>query len=256
MPDVTRLNIAPVLGLGLEARESIAMTEHGVVEDRRFFIVDESDRLIDQLIAASMVQVAAWTDPDATVLRLTFPGGRVVEDEVRLGAAFESIVRKRTMHGHVVEGPWADALSAFIGKPIRVIRSDRPGGTRTKGHASLITEASLDRLGQHLGVGDVDGRRFRMLIELSGDIPHEEDTWADKRIELGETILRIGAAIPRCAMTTHDPSTGEVDLDTLRAIREYRGFASETSNDLMFGVYGDVERPGTIRLGDEVAVLG
>jgi uncharacterized protein len=133
--------------------------------------------------------------------------------------------------------------------------SSKGRGTRNKGYASLITEASLDRLGQHLGVGDVDGRRFRMLIELSGDIAHEEDTWADKRIELGETILRIGAAIPRCAMTTHDPNTGEVDLDTLRAIREYRGFASETSNDLMFGVYGDVERPGKIRLGDEVRLL-
>ncbi len=40
-------------------------------------------------------------------------------------------------------------------------------------------------------------------------------------------------------MTTHDPDTGERDLDTLRAIKEYRGLAGE-GKDLMFGVYGDV----------------
>lgn len=253
MPVVARLNIAPVRSLGLETRQEIELTELGVVEDRRFYLVDEADRLVDQLIAASLVQIAAWTDPEATVLRLTFPDGRVVEDDVRIGASFESIIYARPVVGHVVEGPWADALSAFLGKSVRVIRCDRPGGTRRAGHASLVTEASLDRLGHHLGVGGVDGRRFRMLIELSGDIPHEEDTWAGKRIELGETILTIGAPVPRCAMTTHDPDSGERDLDTLRAIKEYRGFSGE--KDLVFGVWGDVERPGRIRVGDEVTIL-
>jgi hypothetical protein len=120
----------------------------------------------------------------------------------------------------------------------------------------LITAASLDRLGHHLGVGVVDGRRFRMLIELSGEIPHEEDTWTGKRIELGEAILAVTAPIPRCPMTTHDPNTGARDLDTLRAIKEYRGLVGVSGKDLMFGVYGDVERPGRVRLGDEVIVLG
>lgn len=253
MPAVTRLSIAPVRSLGLEARQEIELTELGVLEDRRFYLVDEADRLVDQLIAASLVQVSAWTDPEATILRLTFPDGRVVEEGVQIGAPFESIIYARPVVGHVVEGPWADALSAFLGKSVRVIRCDRPGGTRRAGHASLVTEASLDRLGRHLGVGGVDGRRFRMLIELSGDIPHEEDTWAGKRIELGETILTIGAPVPRCAMTTHDPDSGERDLDTLRAIKEYRGFSGE--KDLVFGVWGDVERPGRIRVGDEVTIL-
>lgn len=253
MPSVTRLNISPVLSLGLETRDSIVVTEHGVAEDRRFFIVDEADRLVDQLIAADMVQVAAWTDPDASVLRLTFPDGQVEEGDVGTGAGFEAIIRKRLVQGHEVEGPWAETLSAFLGRSVRVIRCTLPGGTRNKGYLSMVTDASLDRLGQHLGVGGVDGRRFRMLIDLTGDISHEEDTWIGSRVELGETILRITAAIPRCAMTTHDPDTGERDFDTLRAIREYRGFSGE--KDLMFGVYGDVERPGSIRLGDEIRVL-
>ncbi len=60
--------------------------------------------------------------------------------------------------------------------------------------------------------------------------------------------------MPRCAITTQNPGTDERDLDTLRAIKEYRGPAD--GEDLLFGVCGEVERPGTIRLGDEVRVLG
>ena len=255
MPAVTRFNVSPVLSLGLEHRDTIDVEARGVREDRRFFIVDDNDRLIDQLLVDSMVQVSAWTDPDATVLRLTFPDGQVVEDDVRPGAAFDSIIRKRPTQGNNVDGPFAAALSDFVGRTVRLIRADRPGATRGDGAVSLVTDASLDKLGHHLGVGAVDGRRFRMLIDLSGDVAHEEDTWIGHRIELGETILLVSGAIPRCAMTTHDPDTGARDYDTLRAIKEYRGFAGPDGKDLMFGVYGQVERTGTIRVGDEVRVL-
>jgi uncharacterized protein YcbX len=254
MSQVARLNIAPVRSLGLETRSEIQLTPHGVAEDRRFYLVDDSGRLIDQLIAGELVQVAAWTDPDATVLRLTFPDGRVVEDDVRLGGPIETDVHKRMAIGHVVDGPWAEALTAFVGRPIRVVRCDRIGGTRTAHPASLVTDGSLDALGGALGVGDVDARRFRMLIELEGGAPHEEDTWVDRQIELGETVLRISAPMPRCAMTTHDPETGRRDHDTLRAIKDYRGLVD--GKDLMFGVWGEVETPGVIRVGDPVRVLG
>lgn len=253
MPRVARLNIAPVRSLGLESREEVLLGPDGVAEDRRFYVIDDGDRLVDQLTAGEMVQVASWTDPDATILRLTFPDGNVVEDEVQLDGPIETHVHGRTAIGHIVEGPWAAALTAHIGRPVRIVRCDRIGGTRTAHPATLVTDGSLDALGAALGVGNVDARRFRMLIELEGGEAHEEDTWVGGRIELGETILTISAPVARCAMTTHDPETGRRDFDTLRAIKEYRGLAN--GKDIMFGVWGEVETPGLIRLGDEVRVL-
>jgi uncharacterized protein YcbX len=253
MPRVARINIAPVRSLGLESRESIALGSDGVAEDRRFYVVDDGGRLVDQLTAGEMVNVAAWTDTDATRLRLTFPDGTVAEDDVRLAAPVETHVHGRTAVGHVVEGPWAAALGAFIGKPVSLVRCDRVGGTRAAHPASLVSDGSLDALGAALGVGAVDARRFRMLIELADGQPHEEDTWVGGRIGLGETVLRISAPVPRCAMTTHDPDTGQRDLDTLHGIKEYRGQAN--GKDLMFGVWGEVETAGAIRIGDEVRVL-
>ena len=253
MPHVAGLNIASVRSLGLEARDEIDLGTDGVAEDRRFYVIDAGDRLVDQLTAGEMVQAGSWTNPDATHLRLTFPDGTIVEDEVALDGAIETHVHGRTAAGHIVEGPWAAALSDFIGRPVRVVRCDSIGGTRKAHPASLVSDGSMDALGAVLGVGDLDARRFRMLIELDGGDLHEEDTWVGCRIGLGETILLISAPVPRCAMTTHDPETGLRDYDTLRAIKEYRGQVD--GKDLMFGVYGEVERPGVIRLGDEVRVL-
>ena len=250
MPRVARLSIAPVRSLGLETRDEIELGLDGVAEDRRFYVIDGGGRLIDQLIAAEMVQVAAWTDPGATRLRLTFPDGSVVEDDVRLDGPVQTAVHGRTAVGHIVDGPWAAALGTFLGRDVHIVRCDRIGGTRSAHPATLVTDGSLDALGAALGVGGMDARRFRMLIELEGGDAHEEDTWIGGRIGLGEAILRISAPVARCAMTTHDPATGQRDLDTLRAIKDYRGLVN--GKDLMFGVWGEVETPGIIRVGDEV----
>jgi uncharacterized protein YcbX len=253
VPHVSRFSIAPVRSLGLEHPDSIDVTELGVVEDRRFFLADGANRLVDRLVVGELVRIATHTDPDATILRMTFPDGPVLEDEVQLAEPIETPIHGRTGVGHVVVGPWAGALSAFCGRPIRLVRCDHPAGTRRGNPTSLVSNASLAELARQSGVEAVDGRRFRMLIELDGSVPHEEDTWIGRRIAIGDAVLAITRPDARCAITTQDPDTGVRDLDTLRTIISYRGLREGKNAD--FGVLGDVARPGTIRLGDEVTVL-
>ncbi len=252
MPSVARFSIAPVTSLGLEHPTEIDVTERGVVEDRRFYLADENGRFVDRTVVGRLVQVAAHTDPGATMLRMTFPDGTVIEDEVRLGEAVETPIYGRTGIGHVVDGPWGAALEPIAGRPISVVRGDLPG--RTRSHpTSLLSDGSLRELARHAGVDAVDARRFRMLIDLEGAAPHEEDTWIGRRIALGESILRVIEPDARCAITTQDPDTGTRDLDTLRTLIAYRGLRDGKYAD--FGVLADVEQPGRIRLGDAVTVL-
>lgn len=253
MPQVSRFSIAPVRSLALEHPTEIDLTEVGVVEDRRFFLIDETGRLMDRTVIGELVQVAAHTDRAATMLRLTFPDGRVVEDEVRLGAHVEIPIHGRTGVGHIVEAPWAEPLSALFGRALRVVRCDRPGGTRRGNATSLVSDGSLTELARHVGQPAVDARRFRMLIELSGAQAHEEDTWIGRRIAIGDAILRVTLQDARCAITTQDPDTGKRDLDTLRTLIAYRGLREGKHAD--FGVLADVVQPGRVRLGDEVTVL-
>ena len=254
MPRVARLSIAPVRSLGLEHLDSIEVGPKGVLEDRRFFLADASNRLVDRLVVGSLVQISAHTNPEATVLRLTFPDGQVIEDEVALAEPIETPIHGRTGVGHVVVGPWAAPLSAYCGREIRLVRCDNPGGTRVANAVSLVGDGSLGVLARQAGVDAVDARRFRMLMELEDTEPHEEDAWIGGRVAVGDAELQITKPDARCAITTQDPDTGRRDLDTLRTIIAYRGLREGKHAD--FGVLGEVTVPGTIRLGDEVTPLG
>lgn len=255
---VARFSIAPVRSLGLEHPDAIELTEKGVVEDRRFYLIDEDGRLVDRIVSGRLAQVGAHTDPDAEHLRLTFPDGAVIDEAVRLGEAVETPVYGRTARGHVVEGPWAVALEPYARRWVRVVRTDQPGGTRDGAPASLVSRASLAALAEAAGLEDVDARRFRMLIELDGTAAHEEDDWVGGRIALGGAILRVTKQDARCAITMQDPDTGERDFDTLRTIISYRGLMPDAHGapKAMFGVLADVELPGRIRIGDGVRVIG
>ena len=253
MPTVARFSIAPVRSLGLEHPTQIDLTEVGVVEDRRFFLIDDTGRFIDRLIIGELVQIAAHTDPAATTLRLTFPDGDVVEDEVSLGAAVEIPIHSRTGVGHVIEGPWAAPLSAFAGRALQIVRCDRPGGTRRGNATSLVSDGSLAELARQLGQPGLDARRFRMLLDIAGAAAHEEDTWIGRRIRIGGAVLAVTLPDARCAITTQHPDSGARDLDTLRTLIAYRGLRDGKHAD--FGVLADVVQPGRVRLGDGVQVL-
>jgi uncharacterized protein len=253
MPTVAQFSIAPVRSLGLQHPTEIDVTEVGVVEDRRFFLSDDQNRLVDRIVVGRLVQVEANTDPAAMRLWMRFPDGTVIDDDVRLGESVETPIHGRTGVGKVVIGPWGKALAAVAGRPVRVIRCDNPGGTRRGNPTSIVSDGSLRQLAKAAGVDAVDGRRFRMLINLEGADPHEEDTWIGKRIALGDAVLRVLKPDARCAITTQDPDTGSRDLDTLRTIISYRGLREGKHAD--FGVLADVVQPGRIRLGDSVTVL-
>jgi uncharacterized protein YcbX len=259
---VARLSIAPVRALGLQHPAFIDVERDGVLEDRRFYLVDAHGRLVDRLLAGGLVQVAAETNPGATWLRLTFPDGRVIEGDVTLDEPVRTDIYNRVAFGRVVGGPWAAALEAYAHRPVLLVRCDQPGGTRIKlgedhvrNGVSIVSDGSLGELARQLGVPAVDARRFRMLIEVEGATRHEEDTWIGGHVSVGSAVLEITKPDARCAITTQDPDTGERDLDTLRTILRYRGFrADDPDHKIDFGVLGEVAVPGRIAVGDEIVV--
>ena len=258
-PRVARLSISPVRSLQLSHPGSIDLTEYGVVEDRRFFLVDDQDHLVDRVVVGTLVQVRSWTDPDATRVRLDLPDGTVVDGMVELADPITIDLHGRPAVGHVVVGPWAAAIEPYAGgRHLRLVRCDRPAGTRLgkTNSVSLVGDGSMRALARALGVESVDLRRFRMLIELEGAEEHEEDGWLGGEIEIGTARMRITLPDARCAITTQDPDTGLRDLDTLRALRRYRGVrASPGGPRLDFGILGEVVVPGRVSLGDAVRVV-
>jgi uncharacterized protein YcbX len=255
---VTRISIAPVKGLGLVHPASVLLERHGVRENRRFHIVDADGRRFNQLRNGALVQIRPEYDADSERLTLRGPDGSVADGEISLGAEVTTDFYGRPVVGNYVEGPWSVALSGWAGQPLRLVQSP-PGLAvdRDRGHVSLISTASLAELGRE-GQQDapVDGRRFRMLFELDGCEPHEEDGWVEQHVRIGEALIRIRGDVGRCAITTQNPESGQPDFDTLRTISTYRGFTEneEGKRHIPFGVYGEITKPGRVTIGAAVEV--
>jgi uncharacterized protein YcbX len=255
---VVGLRFTPVKATRLHTVDRIELTPDGVSDNRRFYVIDDRNRMINSKVVGELQTVVAeYSDGDRR-LRLELPDGRVVEDEIRLGdevdARFFSMQRK----GRLVEGPWSEAFSEVAGRPLRLVEPSSAGGgvDRGKGGAvSLISRASLAQLAEAAGVESVDSRRFRMLVEIDGVEAHAEDGWVGGgRVRIGEAVVAFAGHVGRCLITSRDPDTGKVDLPTLDILNDYRGSLA-TTEPLPFGVWGRVVSPGTVQVGDEVTPL-
>jgi uncharacterized protein YcbX len=219
--------------------------------------VDDEGRLINAKRAGGLLRASAECEGEE--LRIRLPDGAVVEGEVELGAPLETSFYGRPVRGRVVDGPWADALSAVAGLPLRLVRADEPGAGLDRGvaaPASLVSTAALEALARAAGVDEpVDGRRFRMTLGAEGIAAHEEDGWLGRRVLVGEAVLVPRGNVGRCRVTKLDPETGALDLETLDAIAEYRADV-ETTEPLPFGVWCEVVEPGRVAVGDLVEVEG
>ncbi|MDQ4030251.1 MAG: MOSC domain-containing protein [Actinomycetota bacterium] len=253
MARVAWLSIAPVKGLALMHPEEIELGPDGVDDNRRFCLVDEDGRRYGALRDGRLQAIhVAW---DGRRLELRFPDGAVAAGEVEPGVELATDLYERELHGRVVEGPWAAALSRYVGRPLRLLEAEGPTRSvdRARGPVTMLSEASLAELARRAGVERVDGRRFRMLIGIDGGAPHEEDEWLGREVRVGDAVVRPLEQVARCAITTQDPDTGIRDFDTLREIVRYRGLRDGRHAD--FGVFGEVVRPGRVRVGDLVEPL-
>ena len=252
MRSVENIYISPVKSMGLSRPGMVHVDFSGIVEDRRFFLVDLQGRLLTQRQVGPLVQLESEYKTQPEWLSLALPDGTKVEGPVELGEEATTLMWGRKVAGRVLTGDWSRALSAFCQQPVALVRSDQPGQCYDEYPISLVSQASVQGLRRRAPPSvSLDSRRFRPNFVLGGCQPHEEDEWLGGLVRIGEElVLRLVARDPRCAITTHDPTTGEADLDTLRLILSYR----PSPRAPYFGVYGIVERPGRVSLGDTVAL--
>jgi uncharacterized protein YcbX len=249
---LTRLSVTPVKALRLSHPAESELTEGGIPADRRFYLIDETDGLVDASDHPTLLRIVPDYDPAAERLRLSFPDGSVVEDATDgLAGKVTTDFFGRMVDGHVVEGAFEAALSAFAGRPLRLARVTRDGDGQDVHPLTLVSSESIHDLGRRGDRSDLDPRRFRMNLEIEGCEPYEEDSWEGELVRVGEVTIRLRGQIPRCVVTTLGPDTGEKDFGTLTHIARYRPRIGGRGG-LPFGMYAVVVRAGRVRVGDPV----
>lgn len=256
------------------------VTDHGLLGDRAYAIVDAADGKI-----ASAKNPRKWprmfefraaygapvrAGQDLPPVRITLPDGTEVtnddadHDEVlsrafgravtlelaeaaRPGRSSMSIPRQRTASA---EEYWPD----MDGLDFRdtVTDFELPEGTFfDAATVHLLTTATLDKLHELYPQGRFEARRFRPNIVI--DVPTEspefvENAWVGGTIQLGEeVVLSVTEPCPRCVMTTLAQGDLPKDSGILRTAAQHNG--------VNVGVYASVVRTGTVGRGDTLRIL-
>lgn len=139
-------------------------------------------------------------------------------------------------------------LEKALGAPLYLLRDHR--GNYDVGQVSVFDLGLAERIGAERGA-PIDPRRFRANIYLRPNTgePIPEGDWVGRVLAVGSE-LRLAVTEPdqRCMMITLDPESAEADPAVLRTV------AGSHAN--CAGVYASVLRPGTVRTGDAVELLG
>jgi uncharacterized protein YcbX len=252
---VAWIAIAPVKGLALLHPESVRLEPFGVRENRRFHLIGNDGRLLNGKQLAPLVQIDADWDESSETLTLGFPDGNILAGEIELGETVSTnFYSRREVEGRLVVGPWAEAISSFVGLPLRLVQPNEIGAgvDRAGGPVSILSTGSLEGLREAAGISEpIDPRRFRMLFGVEGVGPHQEDSWLGRRVRFGEAEVEVLGNAGRCLVTSRHPDSGARNLPTLDVLAEYRA-GLDTTERLPFGVWGAVTKPGVVRLGDPV----
>ena len=260
MRTIAAIFTSPVKSLSLLKTGSVTVGYSGIVEDRRFHLVDEDGRLLTQRQHGRLALVQAGYSADTEVLTLRFPDGTHLEGTTELGDMVSTTIWGRQVSGREVTGNWNDVFSSYCGSPVRLVKTDIPGDSYDEYPVSLLSQASVDKLGDYLNdnlvtpddktnIPTLEGRRFRPNFLIDGCSPHEEDFWLGGLLQIGSDLrVRLVAPDPRCAITTLDPDTGDRDFNVPKLLQRYR----PNTRAPYFGVYGTVEATGMVSVGDYV----
>lgn len=272
---VTRLTSYPVKSLGGTSLTRAAVTAQGLLEDRRWALVDPEGRPVTARECHALLSITAEATEDGGAVLTAADGGSVVlppvspaPDQVHVG--FSRV--DRLVLGDAEASAW---LSLRTGRELRLVRltdgaareigashGGLPGETMSLADAGpvlLVSETSVQRLRdwvleeseeEWVDLDEAIGR-FRANVVIDGAEPFAEDAW--ERVSIGGTTYRHGELCDRCVMTTIALDTYETTPEPIRTLARHRRWDGTT----WFGVRLVPElgtARGHITVGDDVTV--
>jgi len=243
--------------------DSVEVERDGISHDRRFALIEADDRFVGSPQHSTFIPLKFTYDAAADTLRLEFPDGRYVDGPAECSTNSFGIehAKLRTIEVAEVAGPWQEALSTHAGRPIRLVRCLSAGRSIDVFPVTFMTTGSLRRLAREVGA-TVDATRFRAGFVLENEIEHEEDGWDDRILRIGTVRLKVRTAVPRCAITGFNPTTGRSDQEVMKGLIRYREKASLPDGMLPgyatpgFATYAEVLEAGRVRVGDTAELIG
>jgi uncharacterized protein YcbX len=212
------------------------LTRSGLLHDREWMVVTPAGRFLTQRELPKLALVSPQLRDTTLVLDAPDLATLVLPLDDRSGERRAVVVWRDHCQGIDAGDAAADWFSAFLGRPVRLVRFDEShrrttdpewsggieGETRfTDGFPLLVlSRASLDDLNARLP-HPLPLDRFRTSLLIDGCDAYAEDRMA--ALVSDDVRIRIVKPCARCVITTTDQSTAERDgEEPLRTLKTYR----------------------------------
>jgi len=280
----------PVKSMAGEVTPEVELTADGVHGDRAYALMDtQSGRVVSAKDVRHFPNLlryrAAYVSPPTTgaelpPVRITLPDGSEVRSDDADSSRRLSTALGREVHlvreapaDYTVEqhhpdlgakeapsGPvktvstkLGSALFAQFGVPSPVAQG-RLVDALPVSLLSLSTLARMERLQPDLRF---ERERFRMNVLVEpADLEDAESAWIGHVLSLGPaTRLQVHIPAPRCVMVTRGQTEVTEDLGVLRALVQHNRMPVPALGMVpCCGTYATVTVPGTLRVGDAIAM--
>jgi len=241
----------PVKSLQGEPLETANFEEDGLVGDRRWGIRDETTGKVLTGRREPTLLLARSRLDESGHPEITLPDGTVCNS---LGASTDETLsdwlgrRVRLVEAADQPGATAEYFADATDDTSQAIEWTMPAGRFVDALPLLVITTASRRAGEALHPDGVwDMRRFRpnLVIDTEGS-DWLEDTWAGRSLVIGYVAIGVRARCERCTMVTRPQPELDRDLDMYRVLaRHHHG---------TFGMWCEVESPGAIAVGDQVAL--
>jgi MOSC domain-containing protein len=214
----------PVKSMAGERLDSCEVAATGLVGDRRWALVDGS--------------------PNRAGKPLTIrEEDQLMRHRARLVDGRAEVVTPRGDVA-VMDSDLVSRLAAETSRPLTL--RELEGANFDDSPILVVNLATVAAFGVEAGM-EVDHRRFRANLYVSGLAPEQELAWVGRRVAAGDTELEVVSRCERCVVITKDPDTTATTPELLRVLSQ--------THETCMGVYCRVTRPGRVAPGDHVSLV-
>lgn len=256
----------PVKSMLGQRVDQTGMDAGGVLGDRRYALLDEATGHV-----ASAKQARWWrmllqctaTAADGTVLMRLPDGTRLSVDDADVDDALSAFVGRRVRLAHeraagaTLERADPDqvlerGLDAEVDAPLLELAEATPGSSFTDfAPVHAVTTATLAQVG-------AEAVRYRpnVVIDTPTDHPpYAENAWTGRLVHIGEVTLRAMGPTPRCVIPTLEHGDLPAARHALRTPAAQNRVRSFDFGELpCVGTYLEVVSAGEVRVGDAVTL--
>jgi uncharacterized protein YcbX len=239
-----------------------SLTRRGLLDDRRWMVVDENGCFLTQRKLPRMALVRTQLRPSG--LRAEAEGVSPLELPLTFTAGERIDIEVWRHHGpalrHAAGSAWFSEVlqrpAQLVCLPDEIVRPVQWAEAQPDDQVSfadgfpllIASSSSLADLNERSNFQS-EMRRFRPNLVIDGAPPWAEDEW--RLLRIGGVRIRVGTACARCSIPGLDPDSGTPTKEPLRTLATLR----RRDHEVYFGMNALPDGTGELAVGDVVEVL-